>query len=320
MKLSQLGYTCFEAANAEQAKAQLATKPIELVLMDIKMPGQTGVQLLPEIIAAYPDLAVIMMTAVNETQVAIDCLKKGAQDYLTKPFNLDEITLSTQRALERRRLVLENRGYQRGLEDKVQAMTTKIRASFFNTIESLAYALEAKDFYTRGHSERVAGMAVGVARDMGLAEEEQEHVRLGGLIHDIGKIGVRELVLNKADKLAPEEYEQVKQHCYIGERILRPVIDSEDILKMVRHHHERYDGGGYPDGLRGGDIPHGAAILAVCDAYDAMTSQRSYRPAMSIEAARAEVVRGKGSQFAPEVTDAFLRVYPTVTGLASVRK
>ena len=271
------------------------------------MPGKSGVELLPEIKANYPDTAVIMATATTDTSIAIQCMKQGAYDYLTKPFNLDEVVLSVDRALEKRRLKLKNRDYQQHLEQKVETQARKIRASFLGAITALAYALEAKDTYTSGHSQRVAEISVAIAKELGLPQHSVERIRQAGLIHDIGKIGVRESVLNKPDRLTDEEFQHVKYHCEMGEHILTPIVEDEEILKMVRHHHEHYNGTGYPDGLKYEHIPLGARILAVADTYDAMTSKRPYREAMSDETACAEIERGKHTQFDPEVADAFLK-------------
>jgi putative two-component system response regulator len=308
-KLSSEGYRCEQAANAEQALEKLEKDSIELVILDIKMPGKSGVQLLPEIKAKYPDTAVIMATAVDDASIAINCMKAGAYDYLTKPFNLEEVGFSVTRALERRRLELENRDYQQHLEQKVEEQAQKIRASFFNAITALAYALEAKDVYTSGHSQRVTEIAVAIAKHLGLDKENIEKIRLASLVHDIGKIGVREVVLNKPGSLSDEEYEHVRLHSVTGERILKPIVDDGDILKAVRHHHERYDGTGYPDGLKGEQIPQLARIIAVADTFDAMTSERPYRKALTKEAACAEVERCRGTQFDPEAADAFLEVW-----------
>jgi len=307
-KLSGEGYRCEEAGSAEQALDRLRSNTIELVILDIKMPGKSGTELLPEIEANYPDTAVIMATAITDTTTAIQCMKEGAYDYLTKPFNLDEVILSVVRALEKRRLELENRDYRQHLEQKVEEQARKIRASFFNAITALAYALEAKDKYTSGHSQRVTEISVAVARELGMPPDGIGKIRLAGLVHDIGKIGVKESVLSKPGKLTDKEYEHIKSHCDVGERILTPIVEDEEILKAVRHHHERYDGRGYPDGLCGEQIPLGARILAVADAYDALTLERPYREAMSAETAFAEIERGKGTQFDPEVADAFLRI------------
>jgi len=306
-KLSGEGYQCHEATNAEQALDKLRNNMIALVILDIRMPGKSGVELLLEIKASYPDVAVIMATAVTETNIAIQCMKQGAYDYLTKPFNLDEVILSVARALEKRRLELENRDYQQYLEQRVEAQARRIRASFLSAVTALAYALEAKDEYTSGHSQRVADMSVTIAKELDIPQESIEKIRLAGLIHDIGKIGVKESVLNKPSGLTKEEYQHIRYHPEIGAHILDPIVDDEEILMMVRHHHERYDGTGYPDRLSGEQIPLGATILAVADSYDAMTSERPYRKAMSAETACIEIERGQGSQFAPAVADAFLR-------------
>jgi len=307
-KLSGEGYCCEEAGSAEQALDRLRSNTVELVILDIKMPGKSGIELLPEIEAGYPDTAVIMATAITDTGTAIQCMKEGAYDYLTKPFNLDEVILSVVRALEKRRLELENRDYRQHLEQKVEEQAQKIRASFLSAITALAYALEAKDIYTSGHSQRVVEISVAIAEELGMPQDSIDKIRLAGLLHDIGKIGVKESVLNKLGKLTDEEYQHIKSHCDVGERILTPVVEDEEILKVVRHHHERYDGRGYPDGLSGEQIPLGARILAVADTYDALTSERPYREAMSAETAFAEIERGRGAQFDPEVTNAFLRI------------
>jgi putative two-component system response regulator len=331
--LTEAGYECTTATNGSSALRKLKDGPIDLVLLDINMPGKSGSKVLKEIKTQYPDTVVIMVTAIADVRTAIDLLTVGAYDYIIKPFDLNVLKVSIRRALDRRRLILENRSYQLHLEEKVKAQTDKIRQSFINSITSLAYALEAKDAYTRGHSDRVTKIAIDIAQKLSLSEDEVEKIRLAGLVHDIGKIGVRESVLNKPDKLTDEEYRHVKAHCEIGERILSPIIEDKVILNMVRHHHEHYDGRGYPDGLLAMQIPQGsqmlsmneafdttlgaeankgqlvqgARILAVADAYDAMTSNRPYRPAMYHETACAELEKGKGTQFDPAVVDAFLQ-------------
>jgi len=307
-KLSSEGYRCQEAGGAEQALEKLKAGATELVILDIKMPGKPGTKLLPEIKADYPDTAVIMATAIADASIAINCMKQGAYDYITKPFNLDEVSLSVNRALEKRRLELENRDYQQHLEQRVAEQADKIRASFFNAITALAYALEAKDVYTSGHSQRVTEVSVAIAKELGLPKESLEKIRMAGLVHDIGKIGVRESVLNKPGSLTVEEFKHVRLHSETGERILNPIAEDKEILRAVRHHHERYDGKGYPDGLKGEQIPQLARIIAVADTFDAMTSERPYRKAMSEEAACAEIERCRGTQFDPEAADAFLEV------------
>jgi putative two-component system response regulator len=307
-KVEVAGYRWEQASTAEAALTKIKSTPVQLAILDIKMPGKSGLELLSEIKAAYPDIAVIMATAVIDINTAVECLKQGAYDYITKPFNLDEVVLSIERALERRRLEQENRDYQLHLEQKVNQQARKIRSAFLNAITSLVYALEAKDNYTSGHSQRVADISVAIAAELGMTKPEIEKIRLAGLIHDIGKIGVREAVLNKPGKINYEEYQHILSHSDIGEHILTPIVEDEVILKAVRHHHERYDGTGYPDGLSGEEIPLAARILAVADSYDAIISGRPYRQPESIPAACVEIKRHKGTQFDPGVVEAFLRV------------
>ncbi len=322
-KLTDDGYNCLTAPDGNAALKMLKTDQVELVLLDIMMPGKAGPEVLKEIKSKYPDTAVIMVTAIADAQTAIGLMRLGAYDYIIKPVELNVLSVSLERALEKRNLIIENRDYQLHLEQRVKEQTRKIRQSFLNSTTSLAYALEAKDKYTHGHSERVTEIAVAVAREMAAPKYMIEKIKLAGLLHDVGKIGISELILNKPGKLTDDEFELVKAHCEVGERILSPIVEDKEILEMVRHHHERYDGKGYPDGLSGKQMTKGASIiavaeaytnilsqgamaLAVADAYDAMTSDRPYRPAMPPEAACSELVRGKGKQFAPIIVDTFM--------------
>ncbi|MBM2824507.1 MAG: response regulator [Dehalococcoidales bacterium] len=307
-KLSSEGYQCQEAGNADQAMDELRKNAVEVVILDIGMPGKSGVELLPEIKDGYPDAVVIMATATTDINTVIWCMKQGAYDYFTKPFILDDVVLGVDRALEKRRLRLEIKDYQEHLEQRVGEQAEKIRTSFLNAITALVYALEAKDKYASGHSQRVAQISVAIARELGVRKDSIEKIRVACLVHDIGKIGVRESTLNKPSGLTDEEYQHVQCHPEIGERILTAIVEDEEILKVVRHHHERYDGTGYPDRLSADQIPVGARILALADAYDAMTSQRPYRAPVNSETTYAEIERSKGTQFAPDVVDAFLRI------------
>jgi len=298
-------YRCEEAANSEEAIEKIKCKPMSLVILDINMPGKSGTELLAEIKAGHPDTAVIMATAATNLSTVINCMKQRAYDYITKPFNLDEVTLSIARALEKRRLELENRDFQKYLKRKVEQQANEIRESFLNAIAALAYALETKDKYTSGHSQRVAEISVSIARELGLSRQNITGLRLAGLTHDIGKIGIRASVLNSPDRLTDAEFQHIMTHSELGEHILAPIVEDGQILKAVRHHHERYDGTGYPDRLSGKQIPLGARILAVADAYDAITSERPYRKAMDSRIAFNIIDGCKGSQFDPEIIDAF---------------
>lgn len=300
------GFVTREAATGRDALAALEAEPADLVLSDLRMPEMDGITLLKELRARHPDTAVVLITAVADVEVAMSCLALGAMDYLTKPFHLEEVRARVGQAMERRRLVLENRDYQLHLEVRVAEQARRLEEVFLAGVQSVAEALDAKDPYTRGHSVRVAQYSTVIARTMGLDERTVGQIELGGHVHDIGKIGVRESVLHKAGQLTDEEYEHIMTHTVVGWRILSPLLrDSPTALTVVRSHHERWDGRGLPDRLAGTDIPMAARIAAVADTFDAMTSSRPYRPARTFEDAIAEVVGHAGLQFDPEVVDAF---------------
>jgi len=312
-KLTAEGYSCAQAGDAEQALSTLARESFECILSDINMPGLDGIELLRRVRLTDQDVAVIMMTGAPDIDVALEAMRLGAHDHLAKPLNLDELVIEVERAVEKRQLVVENREYQRNLESMVDERTKQLheaneelRRLLVSSIKSLAHALEAKDPYTRGHSDRVAETAVMIAGHLALDGEEIENVRLAGILHDIGKIGIREGVLNKPGKLSAEEWVLVKEHPVMAERILGPIAELKNIIGIVRHHHERFDGSGYPDGLEGSGIPLGARILAVADAFDALTSKRSYRDALSVRKAVAVLEEERGTQFDPVVVRAFL--------------
>jgi response regulator RpfG family c-di-GMP phosphodiesterase len=292
------GYSCDEAGNGEEALKALAGRSYSLVILDVKMPHMSGIEALPLIRGSYPDTAVIMATANIDVTTAVQCMAQGAYNYITKPFNLDEVIISVNRALEKRRLEIENQGYRRSLEEKVRQQADRIRAGYLNAIKALVYALEARDEYTSGHSQRVSELAVVIARELGLDDESVEKIRLAGLIHDIGKIGVKEKILHKSGKLTEKEYQHVMAHCEIGERILTPIIDDAEILEMVRYHHTT---------TQDAPVSLNTAVLMLADAFDAMTSDRPYRKALPVREALKEIKRGEGKQFDTAVVAAFQR-------------
>ncbi len=300
------GFVCVEASNGEEALAQLEQYPVTLVMSDLRMPKMDGLELLRRIRGRWPDVAVVMITAVADVEVAVSCLAIGAMDYLTKPFHLEEVRARVAQALEKRRLLVENRGYQESLQEKVAVQARRLEELFLASIQSLAEALEVKDPYTRGHSIRVSHYSVVLARELGLDGELLRQIELGGHVHDIGKIGVREDVLNKPGKLTDAEYEHIMTHPVVGWRILAPLLGETPVaLNIVRSHHERFDGRGIPDRLAGEAIPFEARIAAVADSFDAMTSDRPYRPdGLTLEAAIAEIVRCSGTQFDPRIVEA----------------
>ncbi len=312
-KLGGDGYACDDAGDAESALATLTHDSYDCVLSDINMPGMDGIELLRRIRQADQDVAVIMITGAPDLDGALEAMRLGAYDHLAKPLNLAHLSLTVERAIEQKRLVAENREYQRNLETMVEDRTNQLREAneelrrlFMGSIKALAQALEAKDEYTQGHSERVAEVSVGIARYLSLGESEIDDMWLAGFLHDIGKIGIQESVLNKPGELTACEWDLIKQHPVLAERILRPIEELSEVIKVVRHHHERYDGSGYPDGLAGSEIPLGARILSVADAYDALTSKRPYRDALSHTDTIAVLEEAAGTQFDPVIVRAFL--------------
>src|SRR5215217_9249073 len=299
------GFECLQAGNGDEAIALLERHAVTLVMSDLRMPKLDGLGLLRQIRGRWPDTAVVMITAVADVEVAVGCLATGAMDYLTKPFHLEEVRARVAQALEKRRLVLENRGYQESLQEKVAVQARRLEELFLASVQSLAEALEVKDPYTRGHSVRVSHYSAVIAKQMGLDGELLRRIELGGHVHDIGKIGVREDLLNKPSKLTMDEYQHIMTHPMVGWRILAPLLgDTPEALNIVRSHHERFNGRGIPDGLSGTDIPLEARIAAAADSFDAMTSDRPYRPGLSVDDALAEIVRCSGTQFDPDVVDA----------------
>ncbi len=309
------GLTCAQASNGAEALALLeGTGELPLCITDIFMPGIDGVTFLRRVRVLYPDMAVIMLTGVSEVATAVECLQLGALDYISKPVMLDEVRARVTNALEKRSLVLQNRMYQQTLESRVKELDQRNRQSLLNGVEMLVFALEAKDAYTSGHSLRVKEFAVKTAVQLGFTDDALAEVDLGSRLHDIGKIGIRETVLHKPGPLTPDEFEHVKLHAMLGERILQPFLAAQPrVLRIVRSHHERMDGTGFPDGLVGDEIPLEARIVAVADAYDAMTTNRAYRPSRTAVAAIEELRHAAGSQFDLPVVEAFVRAHPELT-------
>src|SRR5438132_4463845 len=310
------GFTCSEAGSGTEALEMMHHDPVPLVISDLRMPQMDGVTLLREILARWPDTAVIVVTAVAEVESAVACLQLGALDYVAKPFHLDEVRARVMQALGKRRLILENRMYQHQLEERVQEQAHRIEELSLERLQALVHFLEEKDPYTRGHSVRVANYSLGIARQLQLDQEVIDLIALGAELHDIGKIGVSEAVLHKAGKLSDAEYRHIMEHPGIGARILGPLMrDAPGALAIVRSHHERLDGSGFPDGLKGNAIPFEARLVSVADAFDAMTSVRPYRPSLSVKHAMRELEEGKEVQFDAEIVKAFLRAFAEDTAL-----
>lgn len=302
------GYDCREAASGEEALRCMAEAPPALLLSDYHMPGMSGIDLLRAVQQRWPDTAVVMITGDGDADQIVRCLDEGAMDYVTKPCRAEKVRGRVRQVMEKRRLLLENRAYRAALEARVAAQAQQYEELYLAALQSLADALEVKDAYTWGHSTRVSRFAAAIARELGVAGALAQQIELGARLHDIGKIGVREAILNKGGRLTDDEYAHVMEHPVIGWRILAPLLrDAPHALAVVRSHHERFDGTGAPDGLPGQAIPLEARIVAVADAFDAMTSGRSYRAGMAVTEAIAELRRCAGTQFDPGCVAAFER-------------
>ena len=313
--LVQQGYETVTADSGEQALEILARQKITGMLLDVHMPGISGIDLVPQIIELEPSIALLMLTAVNDATAAALCMQRGAMDYLTKPIDLEHLKRAIQRALQRRHTMQEDQRINRWLKEEVAIRSAELRLERANlerisvaTLEALINALEAKDRYLRGHSARVADLSAMVAAEMGLTDEQVEAVRTAGRLHDIGKIGTREDILNKQGPLTDQEYEHVKEHVVVGSQILAPLIHLKDVIAFVRSHHERWDGLGYPDRLVGEAIPYGARIIGAVEIFDALTTSRPYQEKMDAEIAVERMKDLVGSVLEPRTHEALRTV------------
>jgi putative two-component system response regulator len=283
--LQPAGFEILTADSVANAIELLQRTRFELILCDVRMPGALGTELVPQARVIDPDVAILMLSAVNDASTAAQSLNDGAFGYLVKPFDIDELQEAIHRALYRRRLCMDQRRVEQFVREEIAARTTELdeeRVAFQRASieigETLIKAMEEKDIFLRGHAQRVAELGASIAEELGLDADTVEHVRLAGRLHDVGKIGIRESVLNKPGKLTAEEYEHVKDHVRIGLEILSPMLSHlGPVLDYIRDHHEHWDGGGYPRRLAGEDISLGGRILAAADAFDALISRRAYR-------------------------------------------
>jgi len=314
--LTAAGYACKQAGSGTEALAVLTSgEQFELMLTDLMMADLDGIGLLERTKERYPDMPVVMVTAVHDISVALAAIRNGAYDYLLKPFEREQLLNTTSRALENRRLKVENRNYQTNLESLVKARTDQLQValrdlerSYDITLQALGDALDLKDRETEGHSRRVTAFTMAIARAMGLSAEAVATIARGAFLHDIGKMAIPDAILRKPGKLTPDEIATMQEHCYKGYQIVKKIPFLTEACEIIYSHQERFDGTGYPRGLRGKEIPLGARIFSVADTLDAITSDRPYRAARSLEVARKEIQDWAGRQFDPEVVKVFLQM------------
>jgi len=313
--LIQQGYEVLTAKTGEDAVELLRRHRVTGMLLDVNLPGTNGIDLVPRLIELEPHLALLMLTAVNDATSAALCMQRGAMDYLTKPIDLAHLARAIQRALHERRSRLDSQHLNQWLKEEVAVRTAEVQIERENlerislaTLEALVNALEAKDPYLRGHSARVAEMSAMIAAAMHCSDEEIESVRTGGRLHDIGKIGIREDVLAKQGPLTDREFEHIKEHVVVGSQILSPLVHLQHVIALVRSHHERWDGKGYPDRLAGEDIPLGARIIGAVEIYDALTTTRPYQEKMDPQVAVERMRDLVGTVLDPAVYNALAEV------------
>ena len=315
MVLSDEGYDCRTTSGAEAALEMARETDPHLVISDMKMPGKDGLWLLDRLRRERPDTAVVMLTAYGDTEAAVECLRRGATDYLHKPPRSGDLLRSIERALSRRRDERARERYRTSLQRTVREKASDLRralveveAAYHSTLYALVAALDAREHETGDHSQRVGRYTLALADRMGVPMEKRNDIFRGALLHDIGKIGVPDAILLKPGPLDPDEWEEMRKHPQTGFNILKSIGFLRLPAEIVLSHQERFDGSGYPRGLEGDRITVGARIFAVADALDAMASDRPYRRSLGFEQAIREIARQSGTQFDPQVVDALLAI------------
>ena len=309
------GYTCQLAGDGREGLETFRATLPPLTVTDLKMPVMDGIALLQAIRNTDTDAAVIVLTGAADVKTAIESLKLGAHDFIMKPVNVDELLIAAERALERRQLLIERREYQMVLEQRVEEATHNLEKAYHQlqhtyqqTLEALGAALDSRDVGTESHSRRVHGYSLALAREHGVPEDGLTDLAHGVLLHDIGKIGIPDAILLKPGGLTPDEWKVMRTHPEIGKRLIEKIPFLHGAIPVVWCHHEKWDGSGYPRGLKGEGIPINARIFAVVDAFDAMTFDRPYSKAIPFDAAIAEIKRCAGAHFDPHVVESFMRV------------
>jgi response regulator RpfG family c-di-GMP phosphodiesterase len=310
--LSQAGVPCSAAANAREALTMLEKASFQAVISDVRMDTDSGFDLLREVRARFPELAFLMATGVDDVRVGVQAMKLGADDYLLKPFDIEVVLASLQRALERKQLEREVQNYRRHLEEMVshrtqqlQAAMTELEHSHSATLEALGGAIDLRDGPTAGHSGRVLLYSVKIAEAIGGMEDQLKTLGMGAWLHDIGKLAIPDSILLKPGALDQQERQIMERHVQLGYDLVKGIPFLADAAEIILAHHERHNGSGYPRGLHGKDIPMSARIFAVADSFDAMTSDRPYRSALPVQTARTVIDAARGELFDPEIVDAF---------------
>jgi putative nucleotidyltransferase with HDIG domain len=313
--LREEGYPVREAASADAALEMLRGGDLPLLLCDVKMPEHDGLWLLDNVLQRHPHAAVVMLTGFGDTEVAVECLKRGAADYLLKPPRITELVRAIERAWSKSKLTSARARYHQGLARRVRERTAELTTALAGvaqayscTLGALVHALDAREHETSDHSQRVVRYTLAIADRMGIAHSQMEEIGRGALLHDIGKIGVPDSILLKPGPLTHAEWAEMRRHPEVGYRILESISFLRPAAEIVLAHQERWDGGGYPRRLRGEAIPLGARIFAIADTLDAMTSDRPYRKAANFAQARQEIARCAGTQFDPRCVEAFVRI------------
>ncbi len=314
-KLIDLGYACESCGSYCEALAILANKKHDLLLADTAISGSGGKSVLREVLHHDPNIAVILLTSVVDIEMAVNSLKEGAYDYIAKPFSVEEVSISVSRALEKRRLVMENRNYQRTLEERVASRTRQLQEAlgvlehtYYSTLVALSKAMDSRDAGSDGHSLRVTVFAARLARQLGMSEAGIKTIERGVLLHDIGKIGVPDELLRKQDDLTLQESLLMQKHPEIGYRILSSIKFLKEAARLVLHHHEQYDGNGYPQRLNGDAIDPGARIFAIVDALDVLSSGCAIQSTAGFETAIRKIEAMSGAQLDPAYVHEFLKI------------
>jgi putative nucleotidyltransferase with HDIG domain len=316
-------FRCSTAGNGEEALAALQREPFDAVISDLQMPGISGMELLNEVRRRFPHVAFLVTTGVDDVDVGVQAMRWGADDYLVKPLQENVVIGSLERALHKRQLEKQLEQYREHLEEmvaertaQVQAALQKIECSYEDTLQALGAAIDLRDSETAGHSQRVCCYALEMARALGSSDAELKTIARGAYLHDIGKLGIPDGILLKPGPLGPDEWKVMQHHVQVGFDLVKGISFLSDAAEIILTHHERFDGSGYPRGLKGAEIPLGARIFSIADAFDAITSDRPYRRASSFAFARERIRSLSGQQFDPRVVDVFLAIpeetWPTI--------